>query len=1424
MLVLMLGMQQSNAQFIIRVNTTLSPGTGTSGDASTDATPVGQFFLRRGLPTSGVNITVKDITGTTTLKTYTGVSAGLLIRNSDWGGTETSFQIEYTGVTSFRFMDNYYPPELRGDAMKLTSVEQWGSSVWTTFAYAFCHCENLTRVSMVDAPDLSANPDPNYMFSFCYSLNGGAFNLWDVSNMTSLRAMFCLATSFDQDLSSWDVRKVTNFRAMFSNARNFTNGGVSLSSWRPVSATDMGEMFSTTQYNKPLDWCDTTLQHVTSTDFMFYSNTVFDQDISCWNVSKVTNFYWMFYGASSYTNGGVSLSSWRPVSATEMGYMFGGTKYNKPLDWCDTTLSRVTSLQGMFSGAYLFDQDISCWSVDNVTNFGSMFAGASNYTNAGVSLSVWRPVSALYLSGMFASCKYNLPLNWCDTTLQHVIYTSWMFQGNTVFNQDISCWDVSKVTDMSGMFYGASSYTNAGVSLSVWRPVSVRNMSYMFNSCNYNLPLNWCDTTLQHVTNMSWMFQSNTVFNQDISCWNTRNVADMSGMFSSATGYHRNLVTLEIDNVTNMANMLDYSGLNNAQYDSILIAWKAAPHKTNVTLGAAGFTYCDSREQRASLIANDGWTINYDMQCWTPGGFGTNLSLWLDAGRYTQNSGATVSSGPVDSWGSSVVSSGVPPYFLQSGTSSRPTLSANSLNYNPVMHFDGVNDLFRVSASSSGYRQSYYGSYAVFLIGRFGNSGPVLSHDNLATDPVRSTVSAAGIATDSGTRSESYNVTAAMSGLQLGTYLYRPAYPWGGSGYFAAYMNGMNNGSVYSVNAPLPTVAGDYLVGGNTGGSSFFSGDLAEMVVYSGDYVYYFDRMRVESYLALKWGITLSPGVAYDYISSRSTTVWNGSGTYQYNVFGLGRDSVGSLDQQISKSQTGGDSLVFSTDNNFTGANGSHASIASGHSFLIAGNNYAPMSTTQTSGLPSSLCGTRLSREWRVQATDFNQRVYVQAGDVSALLALAPGATASNIMMVVDTDGDLNFSTGTPSVYTASSLTGNVARFDTVAFVPGGNGSSLFTIMLGNAVPALLPSGSSGTSIASCTNASGYDDYQLSSDLSKVIMSFDPNGNAFAPSSLTVDNSGSLVSAGTGTYSTSGSGYYQMTDGVNSIRLTKRLQSVVAPGSYTTGGGVKVRVYYQGSDTASMVSDSWPGSGSTAFKGWIKSSRHTAHDVVDDLTAGGLKNSESVTPVALGTDRGVPYAEFLVTSFSTFGYVASSTASPLPLHLLSFEARKENNSQALLEWSTGTEDGVRYMDVEHSADGSNWIAIGKTMAKGSNSRYSFTDAHPSAGINLYRLKMVNEGGSYAYGPTRRLDFEVGDRTLNLYPNPAHKELTLSVGAGSLKGGELIVTDVLGQEQHRGLILGDVQEYKLDVSALPKGQFVIRLVLNDQVYTGYVTVQ
>ena len=70
-----------------------------------------------------------------------------------------------------------------------------------------------------------------------------------------------------------------------------------------------------------------------------------------------------------------------------------------------------------------------------------------------------------------------------------------MFLGATSFNQNLSRWDVSSVTDMSSMFDGALSFNQ---NLSKWNVSSVTDMSDMFsNVISFNG--NICDWDIDNV-------------------------------------------------------------------------------------------------------------------------------------------------------------------------------------------------------------------------------------------------------------------------------------------------------------------------------------------------------------------------------------------------------------------------------------------------------------------------------------------------------------------------------------------------------------------------------------------------------------------------------------------------------------------------------------------------------------------------------------------------------------------------------------------------------------------------------------------------------------------------------------------------------------------------------------------------------------
>lgn len=89
----------------------------------------------------------------------------------------------------------------------------------------------------------------------------------------------------------------------------------------------------------------------------------------------------------------------------------------------------------------------------------------------------------------------------------------------------------------------------------------------------------------------------------------------------------------------------------------------------------------------------------------------------------------------------------------------------------------------------------------------------------------------------------------------------------------------------------------------DAGNPFWYNGKIAEIINYS-TRLSDTDRHKVESYLALKYGITLQNGTQNYTASDGSTIIWNTStaGVYTKGVFGIGRDTLQSLNQTQAKS------------------------------------------------------------------------------------------------------------------------------------------------------------------------------------------------------------------------------------------------------------------------------------------------------------------------------------------------------------------------------------------------------------------------------------------------------------------------------------------------------------------------------------------
>jgi len=184
------------------------------------------------------------------------------------------------------------------------------------------------------------------------------------------------------------------------------------------------------------------------------------------------------------------------------------------------------------------------------------------------------------------------------------------------------------------------------------------------------------------------------------------------------------------------------------------------------------------------------------------------------------------------------------------------------------------------------------------------------------------------------------------------------------------------------------------------------------------------------------------------------------------------------------------------------------------------------------------------------------------------------------------------------------------------------------------------------------------------------------------------------------------------------------------------------------------------------------------------------------------------------TKYITIGSV--NAATPLPVELLYFDAKPNNNRTVDLTWTTASEINSDYFIVEKSADASVWSNIGSVEAVGNSTQelnYYLEDLHPYMGINYYRLKQVDLNGSVTYSEIRAVKFGLTDN-VTLFPNPVTDEFFLhGKGIGSKQIqlfnslGQLIPTNRINQSE-------DMIQF--DSSELSRGIYTIQIQAQNEI--------
>ncbi len=155
-----------------------------------------------------------------------------------------------------------------------------------------------------------------------------------------------------------------------------------------------------------------------------------------------------------------------------------------------------------------------------------------------------------------------------------------------------------------------------------------------------------------------------------------------------------------------------------------------------------------------------------------------------------------------------------------------------------------------------------------------------------------------------------------------------------------------------------------------------------------------------------------------------------------------------------------------------------------------------------------------------------------------------------------------------------------------------------------------------------------------------------------------------------------------------------------------------------------------------------------------------------------------------------------------------------------LHWETATEVNHAGFELERSADGQNFEKIAWKDALGTNglgAHYLYTDKAILKGHDYlyYRLKQVDNDGTFVYSKTIAVALPSQAEQLALYPNPTTGTISINLpNTTTPQQLDLVIYNNLGQEV-QAYSFDNVQEPTLTLrtETLPEGIYTVNLLLN-----------
>lgn len=377
-----------------------------------------------------------------------------------------------------------------------------------------------------------------------------------------------------------------------------------------------------------------------------------------------------------------------------------------------------------------------------------------------------------------------------------------------------------------------------------------------------------------------------------------------------------------------------------------------------------------------------------------PGGYKSSLSTWLKAndGALTTAGGAIPSDGAaMGFWEDQAVGNHD---FTTLGNNPTYRNTTSQMNFNPVVDFEenlerglltasnedfenitgntgferkGINLVFRTNTNDVSTRQQLYEQG-----GTDSGIGIYLENGNVFAGGWQGSNQGAGSPWNSGT-----NANFVSTGIQANTEYIVTLEQEGNSsinGTLKIYLNGQQFGVLNSVGILYNDTDGIGLgdvntasrYNDNTIAAASMDGEITEFI-YCNEPVGFTlsQRQKTESYLAIKYGITLDQASPVNYVNSAGAVVFNTTNStalggfvdYNHDIAGIARDDDTELVQLESQSENANSIVKIGKINAFGQDN----------TWLVWGNDDGAL-ITQNSDVPG-IVSDRLQRVWRASET-----------------------------------------------------------------------------------------------------------------------------------------------------------------------------------------------------------------------------------------------------------------------------------------------------------------------------------------------------------------------------------------------------------------------------------------------------------------------